>query len=90
MNVLVEGSTPASVATQANLNSWINRIAIPYTATLDTVAPQPTMEIYFGAPRDQFVIIDLTAMKFVSIYDADPMGAINEVKGYLSSSDAGM
>lgn len=88
VNILVEGTTPQNTATKANLDTWINRVPLSYTATLDSTANQPKMEDFFGVPRDQFIIIDLKTMKFVNIYDSDPNGAIQEVLGYLP--DGGM
>lgn len=88
INILVEGSTPANTATKGNLDTWVNRVPLPYSATLDSVGGQPKMEEFFGVPRDQFIIVDLKTMKFINIYDSDPNSAIDEVLGYLP--DGGM
>lgn len=88
VNILVEGSTPTNTATKPNLDTWVNRVPLPYTATLDSTGNQPKMEDFFAVPRDQFIIIDLKTMKFVDIYDSDPNGAIEEVLGLLP--DGGM
>ena len=83
VNVLVEGKTPNDAATKANLDSWIGRVPLPYTAILDSVDPQPSLESFFGVPRDQFVIVDLKTMKLVDILGADPNGAIAAVEALL-------
>lgn len=83
INVLVEGNSPTKAATKANLSSWIQRVPLPYTATLDSVDPQPTMEAFFNVPRDQFIIIDLKTMQLVEIYPADPNGAVAAVESML-------
>ena len=91
-DILVEGTNPNNVATRANLNQWIGKAGLPFSAALDSVDPQPTMETFFGVPRDQFVIVDLKTMKFIDILNADPTGAIAEVEGLLGSpgsSDGG-
>jgi hypothetical protein len=90
MNILVEGKTPSDIATEANLGTWITRVPIPYTGTLDSVDPQPTMETFFGVPRDQFILVDLKTMQFLDIFDADPNGAIQEVESLLGPVDAGV
>jgi hypothetical protein len=91
MEILVEGSTPASAATRPNLDQWITQVPEPFTTVLDSVPPQPGMETFFGTPRDQFIIVDLRTMKFIDIWDADPQSAINEVEGLLSpTADGGM
>lgn len=83
MNILVEGSNPTTAATKGNLNTWIQRVPLPFTATLDSVDPQPTMETFFGVPRDQFIVVDLKTMQFVEIYPADPNGAVAAVEELL-------
>ena len=88
-DILVEGKTPQDVATRANLNTWIAKVPLPFSAALDSVDPQPTMETFFGVPRDQFIIIDLKTMKFVDILDADPRGAIAEVEALLGGTPDG-
>ena len=89
MNVLVEGTTPTNAATKTNLDQWSNRIPLPYTAALDSVDPQQTMEMYFNTPRDQFVLIDLKTMKFIDIFDSNPLAAIKEIEGLLPPVDGG-
>jgi hypothetical protein len=91
MQILVEGRAVTSAAVKGNLDQWIGRVPLPYTSTLDSVAPQPTMETFFSVPRDQFLIVDLKTMKLVDIFDTDPMGAIAEVEGLVGAAppDAG-
>jgi hypothetical protein len=89
MNILAEGTTPANKATQANLKTWIARAGITYTATLDSVDPQPGMETFFSVPRDQFILVDLKTMTLIEIIDADPNTAIAEIESMLPPVDGG-
>ena len=88
VQILVEGKTPADVANKANLNSWISRVSLPYTSTLDTVDPSP-LEIFFGVPRDQFILVDLKTMAVLDIIDANPQAAVAEVEQLLGLSTDG-
>ena len=90
VNVLVEGKTPSDAAARGNLDLWIPRLPEPYTGTLDSVDPQPTLENFFNVPRDQFVLVELSTMKLIDILDADPKGAVAEVEGLLPPTDGGM
>jgi hypothetical protein len=89
MNILVEGKTPSDAATKSNLDTWIPRLPESYTGALDSVDPQPTMENFFGVPRDQFILIDLKTMQFLDIFDANPKAAIAEIEGLLPAVDGG-
>ena len=88
-NILTEGKTPNDVATKVELDAWIGKAALPYSAALDSVDPQPTMETFFNLPRDQFIIIDLKTMKFIDAFDADPKSAIAAVEALLPPSPDG-
>src|SRR5438105_2629475 len=70
MDVLVEGTTPSTPATQANLNSWIGSAGEMFTATLDATDPNFALEFYFTAGRDTYVIVDLKTMQIVDQIDA--------------------
>ena len=87
MDIIVEGKTPNDIATRSNLDAWVARVPLPFTATLDSVDPQPTMETFFGTPRDQFILIDLKTMTFIDIFAADPRGAIKAVEALLPPVD---
>ena len=89
MQILVEGTQPGNVATMGNLGQWIPRLPEPYTGTLDSVDPQPTMETFFAVPRDQFILVDLKTMTIIDILEADPKGIIAEVEGMLPPVDGG-
>ena len=84
-NILVEGKTPSDAATRVELDAWIGKANLPYSASLDSADPQPTLETFFNVPRDQFIIVDLKTMQFVDIFDANPMAAIAAVKALLPS-----
>ena len=81
--ILVEGKTPADIATKSNLDAWIPRLPEPYTGALDSVDPQPKLEDFFSVPRDQFIIVDLTTMALVDVLEANPKAAVAEVEGLL-------
>ena len=76
--VLTEGSSPGGPpATVANLKQWIERVPQYYTGTLDSVAPQQGLEDYFGVQRDHMLLIDLSTMTLVDMFDSDPQGALD-------------
>ncbi len=51
--------------------------------TLDSVAPQPFMEDYFGLARDSYIIIDLSTMKIVEIIEQDVDAALAKLESLL-------
>src|SRR5436305_1092514 len=85
------GAGDSDVATKTNLDLWIGRVPQPFTATLDSVDPQPGMESFFNVPRDQFLVVDLKTMQLIDLLDSDPQAAVDEVEGLLPPlPDAGM
>lgn len=83
MVILVEGKTPNDQATRGDLDTWIRAGKIPFTATLDSVDPQPAMETYFNVPRDQSLVIDLASMTLIEVVDANAQQAISDVEAML-------
>lgn len=84
MLVLTEGTSPTGpAATRNNLDSWIQRAQQPFTATLDSVAPQTPLEEYFSVPRDHFFVIDLATMKLLNVYDSNPTAAVEEAASLI-------
>lgn len=82
--VLTEGSSPTGpAATRNNLDNWIQRSQQPFTATLDSVAPQTPLEEYFGVARDHFFVIDLATMKLIDVLDSNPTAAIEEAASLI-------
>ncbi|MSP61951.1 MAG: hypothetical protein EXR72_16790 [Myxococcales bacterium] len=83
MGILVEGTTHVNVATKSNLDAWIGAAKTPHTWTLDGVAPQATMQVYFGKPRETYFIIDLKTMKILEIINNDVSTAMSNLAARL-------
>ncbi len=83
MSIVTEGTRPDNKANKVQLDSWIGKASAPFGMTLDSVAPQPFMEDYFGLARDSYIIIDLTTMKIVEIFEQDVDGALAKLESLL-------
>jgi hypothetical protein len=83
MNILTEGSRPDNRANRAQLDMWITRATAPFTVTLDSVAPQPFLEDFFSLQRDSYLIIDLSTMKIVDVYEQDVDAALAKLESLL-------
>ncbi len=70
MAVVVEGTSPGTTATMAQVSAWIRSAMAPYTMTMDSMDPQPTMEDFFSVPRDTFITVDLQNMQILRVSGA--------------------
>jgi hypothetical protein len=80
--ILTEGNPYNVPAIKVDLDAWITSASAPNTWTLDSTAPQPPMESYFGVGRDTYYLIELATMRIIGVHN-DVNSALTDLMNHL-------
>ena len=65
VDMLVEGATPSTPMTEANLDSWINGLKVPFTTAMDADPSSYEVKTTLGNKETAYVI-ERASMKIVA------------------------